>query len=340
MKRRDFVRWSVGAALAVPFGTRWAFGADAADVMAKTLSGDTIAIRAADVEQLAASLRGKVLLPGNDGYDAARRLWNGAFDRHPGLIAVCASPSDVRAAVDFARAHQLLTAVRGGGHSATGKSSCDGGLMIDLAPMRSVRVDPDERTARVEGGALLGDLDHETRPFGLVTTAGTVSHTGAGGLTLGGGLGRVGRHFGLACDNLIAADVVTADGKLLQASEKQNADLFWGLRGGSGNFGVVTSLEYRLHPMDPTILGGLLIWPIEQAGDVLKFFADYSMHTPDELNTDIYMAAMPGAPPALMVEVCWSGDPARGREVLEPLRRVGKTISDTVQPMPYVELQR
>src|SRR5262245_28062220 len=340
MKRRDFVRWSVGAALAVPFGTRWAFGADAADVMAKTLSGDTIAIRAADVEQLAASLRGRLLLPSSDGYDAARKLWNGAFDRHPALIAVCASPSDVRSAVDFARSHRLLTAVRGGGHSATGKSSCDGGLMIDLAPMRSVRVDGDARTARVEGGALLGDLDRETRPFGLVTTAGTVSHTGAGGLTLGGGLGRVGRHFGLACDNVLAADVVTADGRLVQASEKQNPDLYWGLRGGSGNFGVVTSFEYRLHAMDPTILGGTLVWPVEQARDVLKFLAEFSQSAPDELNTDAYLGALPGTPPAMIVEICWSGDHDRGPAVIEPLRRFGKTVTDTVQPMLYVDLQR
>jgi hypothetical protein len=340
MKRRDFVRWSVGAALAAPLGTRWAFGAPAADVMAKTLSGDPIAIAAGEVDQLAASLRGRVLLPGNDGYDSARKLWNGAFDRHPGLIAMCEGPTDVRAAVDFARTHKLLTAVRGGGHSATGKSSCDGGLMIDLAPMRAVRVDPDERTARVEGGALLGDLDHETRAFGLVTTAGTVSHTGAGGLTLGGGLGRVGRHFGLACDNLIAADVVTTDGRLVEASEKNNPDLFWGLRGGSGNFGVVTSFEYRLHEMDPTILGGHLIWPIDQAKDVLTHFAEFSQRSPDELNTDIYLAAMPEAPPAVIIEVCWSGDHARGPQVIEPLRRFGKTIRDTVQPMRYVDLQR
>jgi hypothetical protein len=212
--------------------------------------------------------------------------------------------------------------------------------MIDLAPMRAVRVDGDARSARVEGGALLGDLDRETRAFGLVTTAGTVSHTGAGGLTLGGGLGRVGRHFGLACDNVLAADVVTADGRLLQANDKQNADLFWGLRGGSGNFGVVTSFEYRLHEMDPTILGGTLVWPVEQAREVLKFIADFSQAAPDELNTDVYMAAMPGAPPALIVEVCWSGDRARGSSVIEPLRRVGKTIADTVQPMLYVDLQR
>jgi FAD/FMN-containing dehydrogenase len=340
MKRREFVRGFVGAALAYPLGTRWASGAQASDVMAKALSGDAVAIAAGDIDQLAASLRGRVLLPGNDGYDAARRLWNGMFDRRPALIASCASPSDVRASVDFARAHGLLTAVRGGGHSATGKSSCDGGLMIDLSPMRAVRVDPDQRTARVEGGALLGDLDHETRAFGLVTTAGTVSHTGAGGLTLGGGLGRVGRHFGLACDNLVAADVVTADGRLLEASDKLNPDLFWGLRGGSGNFGVATSLEYRLHEMDPTILGGQLIWPIEQARDVLTHFAEFSQTSPDELNTDVYVTTMPGAPPAVMVELCWSGDAARGAQVIEPLRRFGKPIRDTVQPMLYVDLQR
>jgi FAD binding domain/Berberine and berberine like len=340
MKRRDFVRLSAGAALAVPFATRWAFATGASDVAARTLAGETVTLTGTDLSNLAASLRGSVLLSGDAGYDTARKLWNGMFDRHPALIVRCASPADVMSTVDFARAHKLLTAVRGGGHSATGRSACDGGLMIDLSQMRAARVDPDARTARVEGGALLGDLDHETRPFGLVTTAGTVSHTGAGGLTLGGGLGRVGRRFGLTCDNLIGADVITADGRRVHTGEQDNPDLLWGLRGGGGNFGVVTSLEYRLHAMDPTILGGLVMWPIEQAREVLTFFADFSHTSPDELNTDIAMVQPPGAPPMLGIEFCWSGDPRRGEAAMAPLRNVGKPIRDTVQPMLYVDLQR
>ena len=340
MQRREFVRSSLTVAVALPLGMRWTRAAALADIPARTLTGESISLSGTDIDNLAASLRGTVLVPGSDGYDAARKLWNGMFDRRPALIARCASPADVIASVDFARSHNLLTAVKCGGHSATGKSSCDGGLMIDLSSMRSVRVDPTARVARVEGGALLGDLDHETRPFGLVTTAGTVSHTGAGGLTLGGGFGRVGRRFGLTCDNVISADVVTADGRLLHAHERENPDLHWAIRGGGGNFGVVTSFEYRLHPMDPTILGGVTLWPIEQARDVLRYFAEFSLDAPDELNTDIFMLQPPGAGPMLSVEFCWSGEPARGEKVIAPLRGFGKPLRDTVRPMPYVDLQR
>jgi len=240
--------------------------------------------------------------------------------------------------VEFAQAHRLLTAVRAGGHSLSGKSTCDGGLMIDVSPMRSVRVDPESRIAHVGGGALLQDLDRETRRFGLVTTAGTVSHTGAAGLTLGGGLGRVGRRFGLACDNLRSVDLVTADGRLLRASSDENADLFWGLRGGGGNFGVATSFEYALHAMDPTILGGNMAWPIEQAREVLRFYAEFSREAPDELNLDFALAGTPqGA--LIALEACWSAGLAEGERVLEPVRSFGKPILDEIGPMPYLELQ-
>jgi hypothetical protein len=232
-----------------------------------------IALDEAAVQELKARVRGDLLRPGDDGYDAARRVWNGMIDRRPALIARCAGVADVVAAVRFAREHQLLVSVRGGGHSVPGFSVCDRGLMIDLSRMRAVRVDPAGLTARAEGGATWGDFDHETQAFGLATTGGIARPTGIAGLTLGGGHGFLMRKHGLACDNLVSVDLVTAEGRLLTASADQHADLFWGLRGGGGNFGVATSFEYRLHPVGP-ILGGLLIYPLAHARDVLRRYRD------------------------------------------------------------------
>ena len=309
------------------------------ELAAKTLTGGATTLSAADVEALGAALRGRLILPGQTDYDGARRVWNAMIDRRPALIARCASPSDVMQVVNFARERQLLTAVRCGGHSASGKSTCDGGIVIDLSPMQSVRVDPGAKVARVEGGALLRHLDRETRAFGLVTTAGTVSHTGVGGLTLGGGLGRVGRRFGLACDNLRSVDVVTAAGKLVTASETENADLLWGLRGGGGNFGVATSFEFALHPMDPMVLAGDLAWPYERAREVMRFYAEYSASAPDELNTDLSTFTTPDGQMMIGSEVVWSADHAGGERVLKPLRSFGPPVSDTVRAVPYTEVQ-
>jgi len=260
------------------------------------------------------------------------------FDKRPALIARCTGASDVRHAVDFAREHHLLTAVRAGGHSLSGKSTCDGGLVIDLQQMQGVRVDPEAKRAYLESGSLLGQLDHETAAFGLATTAGTVSHTGAAGLTLGGGLGRLGRRYGLACDNVASFDVVTADGHFLRASDEENMDLFWGLRGGGGNFGVVTSIEYRLHQMDPTILGGSIVWPIGQARDVLRYYRDIAMDAPEvvTLGPDLHWEP-DGA--KVGIEVCWSGDRSEGEAWLRKLRAFGKPIRDDIAPMPYVTMQ-
>jgi len=340
MKRRHFLQTSVGIAALWPARQLFADAPAAAllDIPAKTLTGTTASLRGSDLRDLAASLRGAVLLPNQPGYDDARRVWNAMFDKQPAVVARCAAPSDAMRVVDFAREHRLLTAVRAGGHSLSGKSTCDGGIVIDVSPMQGVRVDPARRIARVDGGALLQHLDRETRSFGLVTTAGTVSHTGAAGLTLGGGLGRVGRRFGLACDNLKSVDLVTADGRLLTASSDENADLFWGLRGGGGNFGVATSFEYDLHPMDPTILGGVIAWPIAQARDVLRFYADFSMRAPDELNLDLALSSTPDGP-QIMLEACWSADLAQGERVLEPVRAFGKPASDNIAPMPYLQMQ-
>jgi len=335
MKRRDFLRATAFAgACWLPFQRVWA-----ADQPAVTLSGSQISLREKDIADLAAQLQGELLLPTHSRYEQARKVWNGSIDKRPALIVSCVGASDVMHAVNFAREHKLLTAVRAGGHSTSGKSTCDGGLMIDLSPMRGVRVDPASRTAYLEPGTLLGQLDRECAAFSLATTAGTVSYTGAAGLTLGGGFGRLGSRFGLACDNLKAADVMTASGKLVHASEQENPELLFGLRGGGGNFGVVTSLEYQLHPMNPIILGGILNWPARHLREVLEFYADYAPRKPDELCIDLFLRSAPGGEPGLSIVVCWSADHAAGEKAIEPIRRLARTAQGAVGPMPYVRLQ-
>jgi FAD/FMN-containing dehydrogenase len=340
MKRRTLLQAAAGMAALWPARSLLAqVTAAGSELAAKTLAGDATTLSLADIEGLAAGLRGRLILPGQAGYDDARRVWNAMIDRRPALIARCASPSDVMQVVNFAREHDLLTAVRCGGHSASGKSTCDGGIVIDLTPMQSVRVDPAARLARVEGGALLRHLDRETRAFGLVTTAGTVSHTGVGGLTLGGGLGRVGRRFGLACDNLRSVDVVTAAGQLVTASDAENADLLWGLRGGGGNFGVATSFEFRLHPMDPMVLAGDVAWPFSKAREVMRFYAEYAAAAPDELNADLYTFTTPDGQPMIGSELVWSADHERGERALAPYRSFSSPVIDTIRAVPYVEVQ-
>jgi FAD/FMN-containing dehydrogenase len=343
MQRRSFIgSLLAGAAVAAP-GSRL-FAATAAgppgDVAARTLAGGEVLVPRSAAGDFAAGLRGTVLWSDSAGYDQARKVWNGMFDRRPALIARCAGAADVARSLEFAAAHDLLVAVRGGGHSMSGQSSCDGGLLIDLAGLRSVRVDPRAKTAVVGAGSLLGDLDREAQFFGLATTAGTVSHTGAAGLTLGGGFGRLGRRFGLTCDNLLAADVVTADGQLLRASARENPDLFWALRGGGGNFGVVTAFEYQLHRVDPMVLGGPLLFPFESARDVLRFHAEVAPGLPDELNLDLAMVCPPGARPLVILEACYSGDDkARGEALLAPVRKFAKPMADKIGPMPYLAMQ-
>ena len=339
MKRRQFVGAGLALATTWPLRGYTAVLKGVGDLPAKSLAGGDVLLRGSSVENLAASLRGDLLLPDHPGYESARRVWNGMFDKRPALIARCTGASDVIRAVNFAREHQLLTAVRGGGHSLSGKSTCDGGIMIDLQPMQGVRVDPAARRAYLETGSRLGQLDHECQAFGLATPTGTVSDTGAAGLTLGGGMGRLGRRFGLTCDNVVGADVVTAAGGFVHASESENADLLWGLRGGGGNFGVVTSLEYRLHPVAPIVLAGDIVWPIEQARDVLRYIVEFGDNMPDELSLEAGLAWTPDGKPLISVEACWSADHAAGEKVLAPLRRLGKPISDAIGPMPYVALQ-
>jgi FAD/FMN-containing dehydrogenase len=309
------------------------------DVPALTGDGKQIVLPRGDVADLRASMRGQLLLATDAGYEQARLAWNGSFKRKPALIARCVGASDVIKAVNFGRAHSLLVSVRGGGHSISGQSVCEGGLMIDLAQINSVRVDPVARRARVDGGALLGSLDREAQAFGLATTAGTVSHTGVGGLTLGGGFGRLGRKFSMACDNVRAYDIVTADGKLLRVSAEENADLNWGLRGGGGNFGVVTSFEFELYPVNPVLLGGVLVYPVEQAKDVLNFFDGYYEQAPDELYVDTTLVTDPEGHKVLVLDATYCGDIADGERVLKPLREFRKPIVDAIAPIPYVKQQ-
>jgi hypothetical protein len=342
MKRRQFIHTALAAipAVAMP---RFASATDAAaplpDVEALTSDRKEIFLKGADVKDFAARLRGELLLRDSAGYDTARQAWNGAFDRHPALIARCSGPADVMEAVKFAASHQLLLSVRGGGHSLSGQSVCEKGLMIDLSQMNSARVDPVRRIASIEGGALLGALDRESLVHGLATTAGTVSHTGVGGLTLGGGFGRIGRKFGMTCDNVRAIDVVTADGKFITASAQQNKDLFWGLRGGGGNFGVATSFEFQLHPVDPIMLGGELAYSFEDAPKVLEFFLGFAANAPDELNLDLSVVRLPNDQRFVGIDVCYCGPHADGEKVLAPLRQIRKPVRDTVVPTPYVQLQ-
>jgi FAD/FMN-containing dehydrogenase len=344
MNRRGFVGMSVAAAVgtALPFGRALARLTEVAgDVRAIDLAGAATALSATDLEQLKNDLRGGLLLPGNPGYDQARRILNEMVDKHPALVVQPTGAADVRTAVNFAREHNLLLAVKCGGHSYGGKSTCEGGMQIDLSRLRNARVDPIARRAYIAGGSLLGDLDHEAMAHGLVTTAGTVSHTGVGGLTLGGGFGRLARRFGLAIDNLVSVDIVTADGQLRHASATENPDLFWGVRGGGGNFGVVTAFEFQLHPMQRQVIGGNLIFPIERAPDLLQTYADITAKAPEDLYVDAVMSTrMGGKPGIFLFSVCYSGPAAHAEKALAPLRKLGTPLTDTIKPIDYVALQR
>ncbi|MGH7109437.1 MAG: FAD-binding oxidoreductase [Stellaceae bacterium] len=297
---------------------------------------DTI-LEETTVQDLAAGLRGSLLRPGDNGYDAARRVWNGMIDRRPALIARCAGPADVIAAVHFARDHSLRLAVKGGGHNITGNAVCEGGLMLDLSLMKGVRVDPVGRTARAEAGLTWGEYNRETQAFGLASTGGVVSTTGIAGLTLGGGLGWLMGKHGLSCDNLIAADLVTAESRLLTASAEENPDLFWGLRGGGGNFGVVTSFEYKLHPVGP-VLAGMVVYPMSEAKAVLRFYRDFARGCPDEALAAAALMTAPDGTPVAVIVAAYIGDLAKGEAVLTPLRKFGTPLADTIAPTSYVAL--
>jgi FAD/FMN-containing dehydrogenase len=292
--------------------------------------------------------RGRLITAHDADYDAARAVWNAAIDRRPRLIARCIGAADVTAAVRFARDHDLAIAIRGGGHNVAGTAVCDDGIVIELSAMRAVRVDPAHRVAWVQGGALWGDVDQETQVHGLATTGGIVSHTGVAGLTLGGGVGWLMRKHGLTIDNLISVDLVTADGELLRASEDEHPDLFWGLRGGGGNFGVVTSFEFRLHPIGPVALAGPILWDASEAAKVLRLYRDFVRDAPDELGTVVRFGA---APPlsvipkdlhgrsVVMVGTCYAGPIDDGERVLRPLRASLTPLLDLIGPSRYVGFQ-
>nr|PZN61553.1 MAG: FAD-linked oxidase [Pseudomonadota bacterium] len=339
MDRRNFCVRTLGAASALLLPHRGRAAAAVADLPAIGRTGRELVLKGRDVADLRAALRGDVLTAGDGGYDEARRIWNGIFDRRPALIARCADAADVARAIGFARSHDLLLAVRGGGHSFSGQSVCDGGLMLDLSRMRGVRVDPSARIARVEGGALLEELDRATQQFALATPAGRISHTGVAGLTLGGGFGRLTRRFGLACDNLVAADVVTADGSRVRAGASGDAELLWGLKGGGGNFGVVTQFEFQLHAVEPQMYGGAIAWPMRDARRLLAFHAELIEAAPGELFVDAVLTDLPDLGPAVLFSVCYSGPPARAEEVLKPLRQQGQPLMDALRPATYVALQ-
>ena len=309
------------------------------DLRIITTNGTDAILEEATVQNFADSLRGPLLGPGEGGYDEARKVWNGMIDRRPALIARCAGVADVIAAVRFARDHELLVSVRGGGHNITGNAVCEGGLMIDLSPMKSVRVDPAQRTARAEAGLTWGEYNHETQAFGLASTGGVVSTTGIAGLTLGGGLGWLMGKHGLSCDNLLSADLVTADGQFLTASADQHPDLFWGLRGGGGNFGVVTSFEYRVHPVGP-VLAGMVLHPMAKAREVLRFYRDYARTCPDALTAFAALMTSHEGDPVVAIVVGYIGDLADGEVLVAPVRKFGSPLVDTIAPMSYVQLNQ
>ncbi|WP_405232008.1 FAD-binding oxidoreductase [Lentisalinibacter salinarum] len=344
MDRRHFchLTMAAGATTAFPFlsaGAPTLAQEARSGVRAVSLDGAEIEIGRSAVRDFGAAMRGPVLLAGDPAYDQARKIWNGMHDKHPALIARCADSADVSDAVNFAREHRLLLAVRGGGHSWPGKSVCQRGLMLDLSAMNGVRVDADARRAHAQGGALLNTLDTSTLKHGLVTTAGVVSHTGVGGFTLGGGFGRLNRKYGLTIDNLVSAEIVTADGAVRRVSADQEPDLFWAIRGGGGNFGVVTEFDYRLHPFDRNVLSGNIVWPVEQAGTVLDFYADWAGGLSDELYVGPALLTMSDGQGVLVMEVVYNGDPAAGEKELEPLRRTGKPAEDGVKVQDYMVMQ-
>jgi FAD/FMN-containing dehydrogenase len=346
MNRRQFCQSTLAASLVAAYASmtgceKKVLLATQADtgIAAVSLEGAEIELEKAAIKELGEQLNGPVILPGHPDYDSARRIWNGMHDKRPALIARCADSADVSHAVTFARERKLLVAVRGGGHSWPGKSVCEGGLMIDLSQMNSVAVDSDKRRAFAKGGVLLNNLDTAALEHGLITTAGVVSHTGVGGYTLGGGFGRLNRKYGLTIDNLVSAEIVTADGQVRTISEEQDPDLFWAIRGGGGNFGVVTQFEYQLHPFSRSVPSGMIVWPIEQAREVLDFYGEWHAGLSDELYVGPAMLTMPDGTSVLAMEVVYAGDPSAGEKELQPVRNIGKPMEDGISMQDYMVMQ-
>jgi FAD binding domain/Berberine and berberine like len=309
------------------------------DLRVATTTGTDTVLEEVAVEEFKAGLRGEVLRPSEEGYEEARTVWNAMIDKRPALIARCAGAADVIHSINFARTNKFLVAVRGGGHDVAGTAVCDGGLVVDLSRMKGIRVDPTRRTVRAEPGLTWGEFDQETQAFRLATTGGFVPTTGIAGLTLGGGLGYLMRRFGLACDNLLSVDIVTAEGQLLTASETENEDLFWAVRGGGGNFGIVTSFEYEVHPVGPMVLGGLILHPLARAKEIAQFYREFTSTSPDELTTHLAFVTSPDGQPVVAFVICYSGPVDEGEEVIRPLREFGSPVADMAGPMPYTAIQ-
>jgi UDP-N-acetylenolpyruvoylglucosamine reductase len=311
-------------------------------------TGKRIRLDQRAVAELGTTFRGELVGPGDPGYETHRRVWNGSIDRHPALIARCAGVADVIDALRFARRAGLTVAVRGGGHSFPGLSVCDDGLVIDLSLMKGVRVDLANRTVRAQAGVRLGELDRETQAFGLAVPAGIVTHTGLAGLTLGGGIGWLMRKYGLTIDQLLSVDLISADGELIKASATENSDLFWGLRGAGGNFGVVTEFEFRLNPVGPEVLAGPIIWPMERSAEVLRVYRDWITDVPDELTTIVVHRKAPPLPvlppelhgrPIVTVICCYAGPVEDGERVMQPLKAFGSPLLDLCTRTPYDQHQ-
>jgi FAD/FMN-containing dehydrogenase len=345
MQRRQFLKTSLAGSLTaalpgLPIHAALPSASHAVTAMsAVSLEGSEIELSRAAIREFGDALDGPVLLAADPAYDSARRIWNGMHDKHPALIAQPVSSRDIALAIDFARGNDLLVAVKGGGHSWPGKSVCEGGLMIDLSRLNDVHVDPQARVATASGGALLNTLDTASLGHGLVTTAGVVSHTGVGGFTLGGGFGRLNRKYGLTIDNLLGAEIVTADGRVRHVSADEEPDLFWAIRGGGGNFGVVRAFDLKLHPFDRNVLSGMLVWPIEQARDVLDFYAGWYLDCSDELYVGPAMMTMPDGVSVVAMECVYNGDPAQGEKELAALRGIGKPMEDGVRAQDYMVMQ-
>jgi FAD/FMN-containing dehydrogenase len=306
--------------------------------MAPSVTSSAKPLDTTAVQEFAAALRGPLIQPGDPDYDAARTVWNAMIDRRPALIARCAGAADVIAAVTFAREHGRLLSIKGGGHNVAGTAVGDDGLMLDLSAMKGIRIDPLRRTARAEPGLTWGELDAEAQAFGLATIGVDVSSVGIAGLTLGGGFGWLVRSYGLACDTLLSVDIVTADGRLLTASATENTDLFWGLRGGGGNFGVVTSFEYQLHPVGQ-LLAGLLLYPLTMANEALRFYREVTRTAPDELTVWAILLTAPDGSQMIALFVCYNGAGAVAEQAVQPLRDVGPPVADHIGPMSYRAVQ-
>jgi FAD/FMN-containing dehydrogenase len=346
--RREFLGAAATVAALLPARSLWAevsgSGVISSEVTAVSTDGKPVTLTSPEVKELRAGLKGKLLLAQDSGYDEARRVWNGSIDRHPALIVRCASRDDIVRAVQFASAHSLLTAVKGGGHSLSGQSTCEGGLLIDLSSMRRIEVDQAKRLARAEPGVLLAELDGKCQASGLVTPLGTASDTGIAGLTLGGGQGRLMRKLGLSCDNIQAFELVTADGKVRKVNATENPDLYWALRGGGGNYGVVSTFEYRLHPLAHPVLAGGRVYPFAQVRAVVTGVAELATSAPDEVYLDcgVFNASDHGQLPKgtyAEVEFVYSGDPKEGERFLTALDKLGKPLNDTITAKPYLVAQ-